>query len=149
MNLGERRLDELNCHGKLCDTGINCVMAEKPQVGIRLGIHEPFARDLTIDLGDRSRKLVVDRICGPPKTVRATHNINSELLGQFGLHTLILGDIVRLSNYLAFCGSEELVVIITPVGTCHTIAWAAFDAEQLLIVGVATSCELPGSRRLY
>mmetsp|Transcript_59266 Transcript_59266/g.152550 ORF Transcript_59266/g.152550 Transcript_59266/m.152550 type:complete len:285 (+) Transcript_59266:389-1243(+) len=109
MDLRERGADERDGCAVLGDAAIHSIMAEKPQVSARLRIHVPLAVDLPVDLGDRTRERVVDRIRCAPEAVRATDDVHSELGWEFRRDALVLGDLLGRANHEAVRGLEEVI----------------------------------------
>jgi hypothetical protein len=111
-------------------------MAEQPEVCTGLGIHEPLARDLSINLGNGPRKLIMDRICGSAEAVRAPNHIHCELCWEFRLDTVTLKNLFWLCNHNAL-RRGEILVIITPIRPSDTVTRTTRDIVQIFVICVA------------
>mmetsp|Transcript_58040 Transcript_58040/g.169684 ORF Transcript_58040/g.169684 Transcript_58040/m.169684 type:complete len:262 (-) Transcript_58040:541-1326(-) len=136
VDFGHMGLDEGNGEAIFSDACVGGVMPQHPKVGTGLGIHEPLAIDLTIELGNGAWQLIIYRVCSAAETIGSASYVDSELRRQLRLHSLLLGHVLGLRDDDAL-GGRELVVGVAPVRTGHAITRAAAHVEELLVVGVA------------
>mmetsp|Transcript_57837 Transcript_57837/g.152212 ORF Transcript_57837/g.152212 Transcript_57837/m.152212 type:complete len:447 (+) Transcript_57837:605-1945(+) len=143
VDLRELGGDERDRRAVLGDAAVHRVVAEEPEVRAGPRVHEPLAVDLPVDLGDRPRQLVVDRVRGAPEAVRAPDHVHRKLRRQLGVDALALGDLLRRADHEAVHGAEVLVGV-APVGPGDAVAGAAGHVEELLVVRVAAALLGPG-----
>merc|ERR1719183_2160456 len=89
------------------------------------------------------------RVSSTTPTIRARHYINRELTWEDGRYTIRFGDIIRSPHHSAWVWCEILVIIITPILPSNPITWAAADAKEILVVCIASPCQLLRRGGLY
>mmetsp|Transcript_139352 Transcript_139352/g.338539 ORF Transcript_139352/g.338539 Transcript_139352/m.338539 type:complete len:262 (-) Transcript_139352:551-1336(-) len=150
VDFGHMGLDEGNGEAIFSDACVGGVMPQHPKVGTGLGIHEPLAIDLTIELGNGAWQLIIYRVCSAAETIGSASYVDSELRRQLRLHSLLLWHVFRLCNDNALHRCE-LIIRVARIRAGHTIARTAAHIEQLLVVGVAAAllCLLRGWRNFW